>query len=128
MQTSGSGSNIQHVADDKNEKLKLFAALRKIREFERLQLTFLKSVIDFDIIIEIGYAQEQRKPLTPKQLPLLGVAGSATTIRRRLAKLTEQGVVKRSTNANDRRSEILTLSSPTLKLLGRYGSLLGISV
>jgi DNA-binding MarR family transcriptional regulator len=110
------------------KKLKLFAALRKIREFERLQLTFLKSMIDFDIIIEIGYAQEQKKPLTPKQLPLLGVAASATTIRRRLAKLTEQGVVRRSTNANDRRSEILTLSSPSLKLLGRYGSLLGVSL
>ena len=110
------------------KKLQLFAALRKIREFERLQLTFLKSMVDFDIILEIGYAQEQRKPLTPKQLPLLGVAGSATTIRRRLAKLTEQGVVKRTTDANDRRSEILTLSLSSLKVLGRYGSLLGISV
>ena len=35
---------------------KLFAALKKIREFERLQLPFIKSLIDFDIIIEIGHA------------------------------------------------------------------------
>lgn len=104
--------------------MKLFAALRKMREFERLELTFIKSLIDFDIIIEIGYAQEQKKPLTPKQLFLLSL-GSVTTVRRRLAKLTEQKVVMRRTNANDHRSDILTISSSSLKLLGRYGRVLG---
>ena len=33
--------------------------IEKIREFERLQLPFLKSVVDFDIVIEIGYAEER---------------------------------------------------------------------
>lgn len=94
-----------------------------MREFERLQLPFFKSLIDFDLIIEIGYAQEQEKPLTPKQLFLLKIS-SVTTVRRRLAKLTEQGIVRRRTNANDRRSDILTLASSSLKLLGRYGSFL----
>ena len=103
--------------------MKLFAALKKIREFERLQLAFIRSLIDFDIIIEIGYAHEQKKPLTPKQLFLLQV-GSVTTVRRRLAKLTEQGIVKRRTNAKDRRSEFLTISPSSLKLLGKYGSAL----
>ena len=106
--------------------MKLFAALRKIRDFERQQLRFMRTLVDFDIILEIGFAQEQQKPLTPKQLPLLGV-GSATTVRRRLAKLTEDGIVKRNTNANDHRSDILTISPRSLKLLGRYGGLLGIS-
>jgi DNA-binding MarR family transcriptional regulator len=103
--------------------MKLFAKLKKMREFERSQLPFIKSLIDFDLIIEIGYAQEEKKPLTPKQLFLLNVS-SMTTVRRRLAKLTEQGIVKRRTNANDRRSDILTLSTSSLKLLGKYGSLL----
>jgi len=103
--------------------MKLFAALKKRREFERLQLAFVKSLVDFDIIIEIGYAGEQKKPLTPKQLFLLKI-GSVTTVRRRLAKLTEQGVVHRRTNANDRRSDILTLSPSSLKLMARYGTLL----
>jgi DNA-binding MarR family transcriptional regulator len=104
--------------------MKLFAALRKITEFERLQLLFIRSLIDFDIIIEIGYAYEQERPLTPKQLFLLNV-GSVTTVRRRLAKLTEQGIVKRRTNTNDRRSDILSISPASLKLLGRYGAVLG---
>lgn len=106
--------------------MKLFAALKKIREFERLELSFVKSLIDFDIIIAIGYAQEIDQPLTPKPLYLMKIS-SPTTMRRRLAKLTELGIVKRHTDSNDRRSEILTISPSSLKLLGRYGGVLGIS-
>ncbi len=103
--------------------MKLFASLRMMREFERLQLPFIASLIDFDLIIEIGYAQEENKPLTPKQLFLLEI-GSVTTVRRRLARLTEQGVVRRRINPEDRRSEILTISASNLKLLGKYGRVL----
>jgi DNA-binding MarR family transcriptional regulator len=103
--------------------MKLFAALRKRREFERLELPFLKSLIDFDIIIEIGYAEEQKQPLTPKQLFLLNLS-SSTTVRRRLARLVEQGVVTRRTNAKDRRSEVLAIGTSSLKLLGKYGKML----
>jgi DNA-binding MarR family transcriptional regulator len=100
--------------------MKLFAALRKIRQFERLKLPFIKALIDFDIIIEIGYAAEQGQPLTPKQLFLLKL-GSLTTVRRRLAKLVEAGIVVRRPNAEDRRSAFLAISPPSLKLLGKYG-------
>jgi DNA-binding MarR family transcriptional regulator len=103
--------------------MKLFAGLKKIREFEKLQLPFIKSFIDFDIIIEIGYAQEQKRVLTPKQLFLLKV-GSVTTVRRRLAKLTEQGIVMRRTNTRDHRSDFLTISASSLKLLDKYGGVL----
>jgi DeoR/GlpR family transcriptional regulator of sugar metabolism len=101
----------------------LFAALRKKREFERLQMPFITSMLDFDVIIEIGYAQEQNKVITPKQLFLLKL-GSVTTVRRRLAKLTAQGIVARHGNARDHRSELLTLPAPTLRILEKYGSLL----
>ncbi len=103
--------------------MKLFAGLRKMREFERLQLPFIRSLIDLDIIIEIGYAQEQKKPLTPKTLFLLAL-GSITTVRRRLATLTAQGVVTRHLNPSDQRSDVLGISPSNLKLLTRYGGLL----
>ena len=74
--------------------MKLFTGLRKIREFEKLQLPFLKSVVDFDIVIEIGYAEEEGQPLTLKQLFLLNIS-SRTTVRRKLARLIEQGIVFR---------------------------------
>jgi DNA-binding MarR family transcriptional regulator len=107
--------------------MKIFTGLRKIREFERLQLPFLKSVIDFDILIEIGYADEQGQPLTLKQLFLLNVS-SRTTVRRKLDKLIEQGIVVRRKHAKDGRASLLFISSATVKLLAKYvGALTTIS-
>jgi DNA-binding MarR family transcriptional regulator len=101
----------------------LFAVLKKKREFERLQMPFMRSLIDFDIVIEIGYAQEQKSAITRKQLSLLQL-GSVTTVRRRLSQLIAQGVVARRANAKDHRSELLTLTAASLKVLERYGSML----
>src|ERR1035438_7448009 len=103
--------------------MKLFTGLKKIREFERLRLPFLKSVFDFDIVIEIGYAEEQGQPLTLKQLFLLNI-GSRTTVRRKLATLIEQGIVIRRKQANDHRASLLMISPASVKLLSKYGGTL----
>jgi hypothetical protein len=104
--------------------MKLFTGLKKIREFERLQLPFLKSVVDFDIVIEIGYAEEQQgQPLTLKQLFLLNIS-SRTTVRRKLARLIGQGIVIRRKHANDHRASLLIISPSTVKLLSKYGGTL----
>jgi DNA-binding MarR family transcriptional regulator len=116
-------SRVANQMKPRMKYLKLFAGLKKKREFERQQLPFIASLIDFDIIIEIGYAQEQEETFTPKQLFLLNIA-SDSTVRRRLAKLTAQGIVNRTTNTNDHRSDILTLSLSSLKVLGKYGAIL----
>lgn len=101
----------------------LFAALKRKREFEKLEMPFVGSLLDFDIIIEIGYAQEQKWRITPKQLFLLKL-GSARTVRRRLAYLTTAGAVIRHPNAKDHRSEFLTLSTSSVKTLEKYGAVL----
>ena len=103
--------------------MKLFTGLKKIREFERLQLPFLKSVVDFDIVIEIGYAEEQGQPLTLKQLFLMNFS-SRTTIRRKLAKLIAQGIVIRRKHGSDHRASLLIVSPSGVKLLSKYGGLL----
>jgi hypothetical protein len=103
--------------------MKLFAGLKKIREFERQQLPFLKSIIDFDIVIEIGYAEEQGQPLTLKQLFLLNIR-SRTTVRRKLARLIEQGFVVRRKHADDHRATLLIISPSSIKVLGKYGGTL----
>ena len=105
------------------KNMKLFTGLRKIREFERLQLRFLKSTVDFDIVIEIGYAEEEGQPLTLKQLFLLNLC-SRTTVRRKLARLVEQGVIVRRKHANDQRANLLVISPASIKLLGKYGATL----
>ncbi len=107
--------------------MKLFARLRQIREFERVQMPFLKSIVDFDILIEIGYAEEEGHPLTQKQVLLLNLS-SRTTVRRRLARLIAQGIVKRRKNSRDQRSSLLTISSSSVKLMGKYGSILTASL
>jgi DNA-binding MarR family transcriptional regulator len=108
--------------------MKLFTGLKKIREFERQLLPFLKSIIDFDIVIEIGYAEEQGQPLTLKQLFLLNIR-SRTTVRRKLARLIEQGIVVRRKQANDLRASLLIISPTSVKVLGKYcGTLTSISV
>jgi hypothetical protein len=101
----------------------LFAGLRKIRDFERVQLPFFKSIVDFDIVIEIGYEEERGRPMTIKQLLLLDIC-SRTTVRRKLAKLITQGIVARRKHATDNRASLLVISPGTLKLLGTYGGTL----
>jgi DNA-binding MarR family transcriptional regulator len=103
--------------------MKLFTGLKKIREFERKQLPFLKSIVDFDIVIEIGYAEEQGQPLTLKQLFLLNIR-SRTTVRRKLARLVEQGFVMRRKHVDDHRASLLIISPSSVKLLARYGGTL----
>jgi DNA-binding MarR family transcriptional regulator len=100
--------------------MKIFAGLRKIRGFQRLELPYLKTISDFDIVIEIGYAEEQGRPLTLKQLFLLNSC-SRTTVRRKLASLIEQGVVNRRKHQSDNRASLLIIAPSSIKLLTRYG-------
>mgnify|MGYP003394820258 CR=1 FL=1 len=99
--------------------MKLFTGLKQIREFERRQLPFLRTVVDFDIVVEIGYAEEQEEPLTLKQLFLLNLS-SRTTVRRKLARLIEREIVVRRRHASDHRASVLTISASTVRLLGKY--------
>jgi len=103
--------------------MKLFTGLKKIREFERGQFPFLKTVVDFDIVIEIGYAEEQEQQLTLKQLFLLNLS-SRTTVRRKLARLIEREIVIRRKHASDQRASLLTISPSIVKVLGKYGGTL----
>jgi len=103
--------------------MKLFTGLKKIREFERQQLPFLKSIVEFDIVIEIGYAEEQGQPLTLKQLFLLQIR-ARTTVRRKLARLIDQGIVVRRKHAKDLRASLLIIAPATIRVLGKYGGTL----
>jgi len=99
--------------------MKLFTGLKQIREFERRQLPFLRTVVDFRLLLLFGYAEEEEQPLTLKQLFLLNLS-SRTTVRRKLARLIEQGIVARRKHANDQRASLLTISASTVKVLAKY--------
>ncbi len=79
----------------------------------------VKTYKEFDILIEIGYHQEQGSPLTVKQLMLLEVASQAT-VRRYLEHLVDDGMVKKIVAVNDHRSVVLKLTNSTIKMLSNH--------
>jgi hypothetical protein len=83
------------------------------------QMPAIKSCKDFDITIEIGYYQENGKPLSLKQLLLLKIASDAT-VRRHITRLVRTGAVIRHISKDDRRSIHLTLSKSVINSLDHH--------
>ncbi len=79
----------------------------------------IKSYKDFNILIEIGYHQEEGCPLTLKQLMLLNIASQAT-VRRYLSNLVRDGSVEKFESVDDQRSVTLRLSASTVKTLSAH--------
>jgi len=98
--------------------------LRAMRAFERRHLHCLKSIEDLDLVCEIGHHQGNHRPLTLKQVYLLGI-GSVPTIQRRLRHLRHAGCVQQRRGEGDRRTMELTLSPRLVRVFGRYAALLG---
>ena len=100
-----------------------FARLKALRDFERSQLAFLKTLEDRDLLYEIGLAQSQGQPLTVKQVFLLGL-GSVPTVQRRLGRLRRLGVIQQRRCDHDRRSVEITLAPKAAKVLVQYVDLM----
>ncbi|MFZ3019070.1 MAG: hypothetical protein WA056_11500 [Gallionella sp.] len=100
-----------------------FKKLKTIRTFEKLHLPHLRTHEDFDIVIEVGFHQENGSPLTLKGLVLLNITSPATA-QRRICSLVQNGIITRTRCASDRRSIELGVSSQTRELIERYVKLL----
>ena len=103
----------------------MFQRLRKIQAFEQKYFPFLESPLDSVVIAEIGYHQEQGRPLTVKGLLLLRL-GAPATVRRRLQRLVRLGVVHKRGVRHDKRISNLEIDSAVrinyvkyLKLISR---------
>lgn len=101
--------------------MKLFAGLRRMRDLERKHLPFVRSLAEFDLIIEIGYHEERGTPLTLKQLLMLGIC-ARTTLRRKLNALIARGVLVRTPHESDGRAVVLSISKSASQRLIRYHS------
>ena len=104
-------------------RLPLFATLRALREFERRHLPFLQTLEDCDLVREIGYRQAAGRPITLKELMLLGL-GSVPTTQRRLRRLRQLKVVVQYRCVTDRRAVELVLSPKVVKTIGLCEDLL----
>ena len=60
----------------------LFEKLRTARAFLRRHMHFVETLEDVDLLLEIGFHQEQGRPLSMKQVYLLDIASVATVQRR----------------------------------------------
>lgn len=96
-----------------------FKRLKTIRMFERQHMPHLRTHEDFDIVIEVGFHQDNGTPLTLKGLVLLNISSPAT-IQRRICALVQNGVLTRTRCSSDRRSLELGVSPQTRKLFERY--------
>ncbi len=100
-----------------------FRKLKTIRMFERQNLPHLRTHEDFDIVVEVGFHQENGTPLTLKGLVLLNISSPAT-VQRRISVLVQNGIITRTRCASDRRSVELKVSTRTRELVERYVQML----
>jgi DNA-binding MarR family transcriptional regulator len=100
--------------------MKIFDKLKAIKNILK-EIPGIKTYKELDILIEIGYHQEEGNPLTLKQLMLLEIASRAT-VRRYLNSLISESMVEKFASKNDNRSVMLRLSAPTIKLLTKHYS------
>ncbi len=80
----------------------MFQQLRKLQALTQKHFPCLQSPIDSVLIVEIGYCQEQGRPLTIKGLLLLKL-GATATVRRHLKRLVDLGLVQKRRASHDRR-------------------------
>ncbi len=86
-------------------------SFRRLKEIKSILDEFpgIKTYTELDILIEVGYHQEIGKPLTVKQLLLLGIASQAT-VRRHLYHMIRVGMVMKNEMPNDHRAVVLKIS------------------
>jgi hypothetical protein len=101
----------------------VFAALQKTRGFRRRHLPFIESCEDVDLVLEIGHRQELGKPLSMKELQLMGLV-SVPTLQRKLRRLREAGVVQVRKSPKDGRAVELALSPKVLRAYAKYVELI----
>lgn len=107
----------------KRDAMTLFGPLRSARAFAREHMPFVKRLEDLDMLLEIGFCQEQGRRLTVKQLYRSNIA-SMPTVQRRLQQLRRAGVLVERRSAADRRSVELELAPQALAVWQKYGELL----
>lgn len=90
--------------------------LRALRDYERRALPFVQTLEDYALLVEIGYRQASRRPVTLKELMLLGLT-SVPTLQRRLRRLRQLGVVEQRRCEHDRREIELLLAARVMKAI-----------
>ena len=101
----------------------MFQQLRRLQELTHKHFPCLQSHIDSALIVEIGYYEERGRPLTIKGLLLLEL-GAPATVRRRLQRLVDMGLVHKRPVNHDRRICHLEVDPATRVRFAKYLNLI----
>jgi DNA-binding MarR family transcriptional regulator len=88
--------------------------LQSLRAAQKKLLPAIQTATDLDIVLEIGCAQERRRPLGTNDLLAAGL-GAPATVSRRLSRLRKLGVVRQRASLEDRRKRNFALSASLLQ-------------
>jgi DNA-binding MarR family transcriptional regulator len=100
-----------------------FYSLWLLSIFQRKHLHMLQTLVDYSLVIEVGFHQKNGNPLTLKQLFLLDLA-APSTVQRRLNRLIRLGMIDKEVNPADRRMVEMKISPSADRLLARYTRLI----
>lgn len=110
---------------------KAFALLKTIRAYKNNRFPFLRTRVDYDLLLYIGHGQVSGKPMNLTDI-LTSNIGTVSTIVRRLGRLEKLGVVRKVKATADKRNVHYFLADAHLEAvaefvdyLGRAGSLDG---
>ena len=97
----------------------MFQQLRRLQALTQKYFPCLQTHVDSMLIVEIGYHEEQGRPLTIKSLLLLKF-GAPATVLRRLQRLVGLGLVHKRRANHDKRIYLLEIDPAVRIRFAKY--------
>jgi hypothetical protein len=98
---------------------KAFALLKTIRAYKNSRFPFLRTRVDYDLLLYIGHGQVSGKPMNLTDI-LTSNIGTVSTIVRRLGRLEKLGVVRKVKATTDKRNVHYFLADEYLEAVAEF--------
>lgn len=98
---------------------KAFALLKTIRAYKNSRFPFLRTRVDYDLLLYIGHGQVSGKPMNLTDI-LTSNIGTVSTIVRRLGRLEKLGVVRKIKATTDKRNVHYFLADEHLDAVAEF--------
>ena len=96
-----------------------FALLKTIRAYKNSRFPFLRTRVDYDLLLHIGHGQVSGKPMSLTDI-LTSNIGTVSTIVRRLGCLEKIGVVRKAKATTDKRNVHYFLADEHLEAVAEF--------
>lgn len=98
---------------------KAFALLKTIRAYKNSRFPFLRTRVDYDLLLHIGHGQVSGKPMNLTDI-LTSNIGTVSTIVRRLGRMEKIGVVRKVKATTDKRNVHYFLAEEHLDAVAEF--------